>query len=256
MSLSQSGTYAGQIPSSSSSSRGDLKANFRYNILPSDYRGLYRKYNREAHGIDITVPPEQNVENWLDSKSKHYKPNLARAVFQYAARTRKEDRFKICIATPEMLQAAWDLCHQSQLVLDGTFGITSSRLLLWIPLALDKSGHGLPLAMFLFSAPAGNQATHAGYNTAILRELLSSWRNWLQQNQYARSRSFIPHMAITDTDTKERAALIQVWPDIILTLCTFHVRQCWKNKRNALFPKGDNIHATLILSQLSALEER
>ncbi|KAJ7116155.1 hypothetical protein C8R43DRAFT_824503, partial [Mycena crocata] len=38
----------------------------------------------------------------------------------------------------------------------------------------------------------------------------------------------------TDTDTKERGALIDVWPNIWLLLCKFHLRQCWTNKRKAL----------------------
>jgi hypothetical protein len=35
---------------------------------------------------------------------------------------------------------------------------------------------------------------------------------------------------MTDCDYKERKALIEVWPDIHLILCLFHVFQSWKNK--------------------------
>ena len=42
---------------------------------------------------------------------------------------------------------------------------------------------------------------------------------------------FYPLVAITDTDTKERGALQDVWPCIWLLLCHFHLRQCWINHR-------------------------
>jgi hypothetical protein len=35
---------------------------------------------------------------------------------------------------------------------------------------------------------------------------------------------------MTDCDHKERKALIEVWPDIHLILCLFHVSQSWENK--------------------------
>jgi hypothetical protein len=38
-------------------------------------------------------------------------------------------------------------------------------------------------------------------------------------------------VAITDTDTKERGALLHVWPSILLLICNFHLRQCWTNHR-------------------------
>ena len=65
--------------------------------------------------------------------------------------------------------AAWEYGHHSQVMLDGTFGVCTTRLLLFIAMAVDEQGKGVPIAFFLFSAPTGNRATHAGYNTAILR---------------------------------------------------------------------------------------
>ncbi|KAI0310439.1 hypothetical protein OF83DRAFT_1155122 [Amylostereum chailletii] len=53
-------------------------------------------------------------------------------------------------------------------------------------------------------------------------------------------RTFAPKMAITDTDHKERGALLIVWPSIMLLLCKFPVRQCWRSKRQNLLGKiGD-----------------
>lgn len=39
---------------------------------------------------------------------------------------------------------------------------------------------------------------------------------------------------MTDADFKERKALTNVWPNIHMLLCMFHVSQCWKNKINEL----------------------
>ena len=98
-------------------------------------------------------------------------------------------------------------------------------------MGIDETGKGLPLALFLFSAPTGNQATHARYNTAILRELLEQWRNHLSATRSP--TIFTPFVAITDTDTKERAALLSVWPSVWLLLCKFHC-ECWTNRRKSL----------------------
>src|SRR2546421_7486571 len=35
---------------------------------------------------------------------------------------------------------------------------------------------------------------------------------------------------MTDCDHKERLALIEIWPNIHLILCLFHVLQSWENK--------------------------
>jgi MULE transposase domain len=188
--------------------------------------------HHKRQGVDIKWPPEQNVHSWLDLASPNFNPQLHQAIFYYRARLTKEDRFKVCIALPEMDAAAWRFAHHNQLILDGTFGVCSSRLLLFIAMGLDDTGKGLPLAFFLFSAPTGNRATHAGYNRAILQELLEEWKMHLSRRNS--SRPFVPYVAITDTDTKERGALQDVWPKIWLLLCKFHVRQCWTNRRKTL----------------------
>jgi len=128
-----------------------------------------------------------------------------------------------------MRSAAIQLVHQQQLILDGTFGLSASRLLVWIAMGVNEQNHGVPVALFLFSAPSGAKATHAGYDTSILTKLLSKWANSFPPGELE------PAVAITDTDTKERGALINVWPKITLLLCRFHLRQCWTNKRNTLF---------------------
>lgn len=210
-------------------------ANIRYEFLPSDASNLYRLFNK-SHGVDVTIRPEQNIHNWLDPQSPHFNATIRNSIFHYEARTHKDDRLKVSISAQAMDEAAWKYAHGNQLILDGTFGVCSSRLLLFIAMGIDEEGKGVPLALFLFSAPSGNRATHAGYNREILRELLTKWKSHLSKG---RSELFCPLVAITDTDTKERGALLDVWPEIWLLLCRFHVRQCWTNRRKKLLSMKD-----------------
>ena len=209
-------------------------ANVRYEFLSTDASNLYCLFNK-SHGVDVTIPPEQNLHNWLDPQSPHYKSEINDAIFNYEARTQKGERLKVCISTKGMDEAAWQYAHDAQVILDGTFGVCSSRLLLFITMAVDEEGKGVPLALFLFSAPTGNKA-HAGYNRNILRELLGSWKNHLSKGRLV---VFCPLVAITDTDTKECGALLDIWPNIWLLLCQFHLRQCWTNRRKTLMSGKD-----------------
>ena len=189
-------------------------ANTRYQFLPSDNVTLYRKFSHQ-NGVDVRQRPEYNVHDWMDPLSPNFQQEISNAIFHYSARSERSERFQVCISTKEMNTAAWKYAHQSQLVLDGTFGVCTSRLLLFIALAQDENRKGVPLAFFLFSAPTGNKATHAGYNTEILKELLSHWHNNLNRFERelrdkpsgSKSESFMPYIAVTDTDTKERGAL-------------------------------------------------
>lgn len=208
-----------------------LNANHRYELLSTDFASLYRKHNRQC-GINITIAPEYNLDNWLNPQHPDFKQELAQAIFYYRARAEQNERLKVCISTSEMDEAAWEYGHNNQMILDGTFGVCTTRLL-FIVMGIDEGGRGVPLALLLFSAPTGNRATHAGYNTQILSELLGRWNARLGMRD---NRAFHPFVIITDTDTKERAALITVWPSILLLLYRFHLRQCWTNKRRGLFP--------------------
>ncbi|KAK1226363.1 hypothetical protein PQX77_010670 [Marasmius sp. AFHP31] len=247
----QQGLYRGM------SSYNPETANVRYLLLTSDSAALYSKYARTL-GIDVKTPPQYNIADWLDPSSPRYKPEIASLVFHYQERAEAGDRFEVCISTSDMDKTAWRHAHHSQLVLDGTFGVCTVRLLLFIALAVDSHGKGLPIALFLFSAPTGNRATHAGYNTAILEKLLRAWKENLTSQRPVGSEAFTPHSVITDTDTKERGALLLVWPSIYLLLCKFHVRQCWLNNRKKALGSGDtskpNFWKDHVRDQLRGLE--
>jgi len=207
-------------------------------------------------GINLSQPPEHNIDAWLDPSDAQYKPELAQAIFYYRARRNATERFQVCIHTEEMKSAAWNYAHGRQLVLDGTFGICDCRLLLFIGLAIDNNNKGVPIVFFLFSAPTGSQATHAGYDTDILTDLLKAWVAALETGPDG--SSFCPKVAITDTDTKERGSLINTWPSIFLLLCKFHVCHAWSNKRKTLIKMGNvvNFSKQQVVSRLRALDQR
>ncbi|KIJ24411.1 hypothetical protein M422DRAFT_274829 [Sphaerobolus stellatus SS14] len=229
--------------------------NTRYLLLPQDTSRLYRMQAR-TYGVDLSQPAEQNVNAWLDQHSPYYKPELAAAVFYYQARHNPSERFKICIHTQEMKDAAWKYTHGDQLIMDSTFGICDRRLLLFIGMGIDEKGKGVPIVFFLFSAPSGSQATHAGYDTDILTELLREWVKALGKGPDG--ATFYPKVAITDTDTKERGALIAVWPLIFLLLCKFHVRNAWANRRKTLIKLGTTMvfEKHQVVSRLQSLDRR
>lgn len=241
--------YRGQVGTA-----GQTPQNHRYILLRGDFSRLYRMHYRQTYGVDMSIMPEQNIHNWLSPQSPHYREELAKSVFHYAARIEKEDRLKVCLASEEMREASWQYCHRKQLIIDGTFGICTARVLLWIAMGVDDSNRGVPVALFLFSAPTGNRATHAGYDTSILTELLANWKACLGTRG---NEVFEPLVGMTDTDTKERGAMTSVWPGMILLLCHFHVRQCWKNRRKQLkLGSIASFWGQFIEQRLRDLEER
>ncbi|KAJ7610601.1 hypothetical protein DFH06DRAFT_1016591 [Mycena polygramma] len=218
-------------------SPSDLHASpYRWLLETRDSRSLYRQFNR-MNGVKVTEKPQINVDEWLDPMSPQYNPTIAEAVFHYSARASKGERFEACVATDEMNAAAWKYGYENQIILDGTFGICDSRLLLFIVMVVDENRKGIPVAFLMFSAPTGNNQSSSGYNTEILTKLIGEWKNSLTKCAHRHGFPgvvFCPHTCITDTDLKERGALFAVFPSIWLLICRFHLRQCWKNHRNKL----------------------
>ncbi|KAG8951146.1 hypothetical protein FRC03_012630 [Tulasnella sp. 419] len=187
--------------------------NFCYLIVKTDSSHLYRALSR-LNGIDVEKAPKINIHKWLNPKSPSYLLPVHQSVFYYSAPTSSKERFKACVASSQMEEMAWKYGHMSQILLDGTFGVCDRRVLLFIAMAIDEECKGVPLAFFLFSAPMGNKQTAVGYDTAILTEMLSEWKRWLEKRKAG--KEFRPLAAITDTDTKEQAALLTVFLHIIL----------------------------------------
>ncbi|KAJ6556906.1 hypothetical protein B0H10DRAFT_1967533 [Mycena sp. CBHHK59/15] len=122
---------------------------YRWILTHNDSRSLYCQYNR-MKGVTVTEAPEINVDDWLDSTSDKFNPTLVHAIFHYSAHVNKGERFEVAIATDKMNHAAWTYGHESQIILDGTFGVCNSRLFLFIVMAIDenqKSSIGLGLCL-------------------------------------------------------------------------------------------------------------
>ena len=117
-------------------------ANVQYHLLPTDNSTLYRKFSHR-NGVDICRKPEYNIDNQLNLNSPDYQPVVCRAIFHYQARHEANELFQVCISTKDMDDAAWKYANNSQLVLDGTFGVCTPRLLLFIGLAQDKNRKGV-----------------------------------------------------------------------------------------------------------------
>ena len=188
-------------------------------------RLLYCQFNW-LRRICTAVQPQVNINQWLNSKSPSYNKTFASTVFHYSACAEKGDHFEVCIVTKEMCNAAAKYGHDSQIILDGTFGVCNQKVLLFIIMAIDEEYRGIPLTFFLFSAPSGNVQTSSGYNTEILTKLLHTWKKDMERHQEG---PFTPCVAITDTDLKEHGMLVNVFPDIWLLICKFHLRQSWHN---------------------------
>lgn len=228
----------------------DLAASpYRWLFTKGDSRSLYRQLHR-LNGIVVVEKAHTNVDRWLDPSSRQFNRTLYESVFHYAPRTTKEERFEICIATPEMVDAAWSYSHKSQIILDGTFGICNAKMLLFIVMGVDEKNRGVPLAFLLFSAPSENRHTAAGYDTETITRMLDKWRLSLGERG---GETFTAFVAITDTDLIERGALVRVFPSIWLLLCRFHVRQSWRNHR-AREVKGTSEDHIRIKDRLRRLE--
>ena len=63
-----------------------LTANTRYEILPGDFSCIYHYHYCTSYGIDVSIPAERNIDDWLNKNSRRYKPEIACSVFHYHAR--------------------------------------------------------------------------------------------------------------------------------------------------------------------------
>ena len=228
-----------------------VKSPYRWHIQSKDTRSLYRQFNR-LQGIKVSEQAHLNIDEWLNPSSPQYDQTLRDAIFHYSPRAAKGERFEVCIATPEMKEAAWKYGHKSQIILDGTFGVCDKKILLFIVMGVDESKKGVPLAFLLFSAPSGNRHTAAGYNTEVIAKLMGEWKNSLGVRN---GKTFEAWVAITDTDLMERGALLIVFPRIWLLICKFHIRQSWRNHRNKEL-KGDSPLHIDVKNRLRRVEER
>jgi hypothetical protein len=141
-----------------------------------------------------------------------------------------------------MQDAAWRYGHKQHVLINLTFGFCSARANLLIVMALNDDKKGIPISLIIFTARPSAKAVHADYDTRLICFLLEKWRLGLGTRAGSDFHLEIS-VATTDNDTRERTALQEIWPSVLLLLCMFHVWQCWRNGLNkhlAIIPKGDD----------------
>ena len=135
---------------------------------------------------------------------------------------------------------AWAYGHQKQMLLDGTFGVCSTCVLVFFLMAIDDRNIGIPVATIIFTPKKDAKAGHASYDGALLSRVLQHWKDGMGTN--SAGQHFEIKIANTDNDPRERHGLQAVWKDIFLVLCMFHTWQSWRNGMTrylACIPKGD-----------------
>jgi hypothetical protein len=57
-------------------------------------------------------------------------------------------------------------------------------------------------------------------------------------------------VAITDSDSKERAALMRVWDDMVLLLCLYHFSKAYTNYMNKIMGSGGSAEEVQYRNQM------
>src|SRR5204862_2306540 len=117
------------------------------------------KENRE---VDKRIEKEINIDQFFESNSNDYE--LIEATVYYKPRKELNDRFMLVLATKYQRDLAWEFGHQKILHLDGTFGISNKKILLFTLLVLDDQRKGIPIGYLIFSAAGGAQRASSSYN--------------------------------------------------------------------------------------------
>jgi hypothetical protein len=236
-----------------------LIKNHRTLLTAQDVSNIKNEMLRKNWDIDVRQDAARNLERFLGPDADE--TELKTAALHYKPRRTDADRLEIIISTPEQQEYAWKYGHQSLILLDGTFGISKHKLLLFIIMVIDNNGKGIPITFIIFTPPPNNRLTAVGYDSEIIERLLTIFRdkisaaysqNLLQHDPTAVKVTFNPLVAMTDADVKERGPLSRVWPGIFLLLCYFHLGQCWKNEMNKRLGRGGEDSAVLQRQTLRA----
>ncbi|RKO94312.1 hypothetical protein BDK51DRAFT_42160 [Blyttiomyces helicus] len=215
--------------------------------LSKEYIASFRRDLRaELLSISPDLLAEQNIHKFQTPLLDDKNDDLREAVFHYQPNTSKSDIFELGISSPAMLAAAWQYAHGEVILMDGTFSVYLHKILLFVMLVIGENNHGVPVALFLFSAPLGNSRTSSGYDSKILEQFFL-----IVPYIYV---TVLLQICMTATYLKEINALKAVWPAIIGLLCMFHVSQSWKNQLIKELGRGgppDVVSTRQLIAELS-----
>ncbi|TFK46763.1 hypothetical protein OE88DRAFT_1637590, partial [Heliocybe sulcata] len=192
-----------------------------YHLEPYESTSLYRTIVRES-GLKQWSKTVENLDRWFrkdDPQPPPGHPNLGDNILYYQPHVEGEtDQF---------------------ILMDSTFGFSSDWLLLFTLVTIDDRNRGIPISYMLFSVRQQTKAVHVDYNGELLSRILQAWKDGMGTN--AAGEPFKARIAITDNDLKERRALSETWPDVLLLLCLAHTWRAWGNDLNrylCIIPKG------------------
>jgi len=137
-----------------------LLGDYRTLLTATDITNTKIQMLRKNWDIDVSRDAAHNLEKFLGPTAG--KSELTEACLHYQAHTKDTDRLEIIICTPEQQQYAWKYGHQNLILLDGTFGISKHKLLLFIMMVIDDNNKGIPITFILFTPPPYNRLTAAG----------------------------------------------------------------------------------------------
>ncbi|KAG0692955.1 hypothetical protein DFH29DRAFT_985619 [Suillus ampliporus] len=190
---------------------------YRYMLSDHESSSMYRTLANEI-GIPQRSAAEDNLDRWFrPTKPEPSSPLLSEALVFYQPHiTNVTDRFALILMSAKQQEMAWSFGHQKQMLMDGTFNICSSRVLLFILMVIDNENRGIPVCQIIFSARQEAKATHADYNGQLLKHYLPEWKASMGKNKDG--EEFNMTVANTDNDVHECHALQINFPDALLLL--------------------------------------
>ncbi|CAG8687195.1 24460_t:CDS:2, partial [Gigaspora rosea] len=190
--------------------------NSRTLLTTIDITNIKGQLLQKNWGINIKNDTAKNLEQFLGPDANQ--SELKEACLHYQPRIKETDRLEIIISTREQQKCAWKYGHQNLILIDGTFGVSKNKLLLFIIMVIDENNKGIPISFIIFTPPSQNRLTSSGYDSNILEQLLIIFRdristiynqNHFSKNQNATAITFSHLIAMTNTDVKERKALLK-----------------------------------------------
>ncbi|RKO85181.1 hypothetical protein BDK51DRAFT_30296, partial [Blyttiomyces helicus] len=123
-------------------------------INPHDFAAEQARYYHANLFLRPRLSPELNIQGWLGRELQRdncTNNDIRDAILHYSPMTDDPDsRFQLIMATWEMREAAWRTSstnaasgygHGNSILMDGTFGIPSKKILLFVIMVLDDICH-------------------------------------------------------------------------------------------------------------------
>ena len=182
---------------------GDITGNSHYQFILSDHEtsSLYWMIFSQM-GIKQHSVVEENLDLWFCAQNPQPpSPGMSESCLYYQPCGNDiNDQFVVIISTPEQQAMAWQYGHKKLLLLDGTFGVNSARLLLFIGMVINTDRKGIPVIFIHFTAQKSTTAAHADYNGKLLQSLLLKWKQGMGKNP-ADGTDFDIRVVLMDNDT-------------------------------------------------------